>query len=86
MSEFQATLLHLFIFLKTATIKAYMSALSLQDCPVIARLPGKSAGQVCRASLPGKSAGQSTKFIMAVYRKKLTQFHVRSRLIMSDHI
>jgi hypothetical protein len=46
-------------------VKAYKSALSQQDYPVIAAgqvcrasLPGKSAGQVCWASLPGKSDGQ----------------------------
>jgi hypothetical protein len=63
MSEFQATLLHLFI------ITEYCHNQGLQVFLVIARLhfpiisslpgslPGKSAGQVCRASLPGKSAG-----------------------------
>jgi hypothetical protein len=34
------------------------TVMSWHNCHVIASLPGKSAGQVCRASLPGKSAGQ----------------------------
>jgi hypothetical protein len=52
MSEFQATLMHLFIITEDCNNQG------LQVCPVIATLPGKSAVQVCRASLPGKSAGQ----------------------------
>jgi hypothetical protein len=59
MSEFQATWLHLFIITEDCHSQG------LQVCSVIAwyylviaRLPAKSAGQVCRACLPGKSAGQ----------------------------
>jgi hypothetical protein len=68
MSECQATLLHLFIITEDCHNQGLQviaglpchskTALPCHSKTAGARLPGKSAGQVCRASLPGKSAGQ----------------------------
>jgi hypothetical protein len=48
------------------------------------RLPGKSAGQVCRASLPGKSAGQVGQVCRACLPGK-SAGHVRSKFVMDVH-